>query len=110
MDTKHIRTRQIGDVLLVHFNETRMLNEELINTIVEELLELIAQGGKMVISFLAVEYISGALCSKILKVKRKIAKSNGQLRLCDVRNPFEITHLDANFNIYETEEVAVQGF
>jgi anti-anti-sigma factor len=91
-----------------------MLNEELINTIVEELLELIAQGGKMVISFLAVEYISGALCSKILKVKRKIAKSNGQLRLCamipDVRNPFEITHLDANFNIYETEEVAVQGF
>lgn len=62
-------------------------------------------GVKLLLNFEHVDYLSSAVLSELLTLKKLIEDENGQLRLCalstDIQQVFQITNLDKVFVIYE---------
>jgi anti-sigma B factor antagonist len=78
----------------------------------QQLLEVIAQGGKQVIvDFSATTFIDSTTLGVLVGGVKRLRPNDGQLSLvCSDRNItkiFEITGLDRVFAIYETREEAV---
>src|ERR671939_441618 len=80
----------------------------------QQLLEVIAQGGKQVIvDFTNTTFIDSTTLGVLVGGVKRLRTNDGQLSLvCSDRNItkiFEITGLDRVFTIYQTREEAVQG-
>ncbi len=59
-------------------------------------------------------YLSSLALGTLINVKKKIARVEGQLKLCsiypDLLEVFKITRLDTVFDIYKDEPAARQAF
>jgi anti-sigma B factor antagonist len=110
-----LNVEKIGDVALVRFTMSRVLDQSNVNQLGEELDELIEKHYmvKMVLNFERIHYMSSAVMGKLVNLKRKIDKEKGDLRLCNIDDNimeiFKIMRFNKIFNIFETEEKAVKG-
>ncbi len=84
---RRIETSEVGDVTIVSFVDKRILDEQNIQTIGEQLFELVESEGrrKLLLNFKNVEYLSSAALGKLINLNNKVRKANGQLRLCAIR-------------------------
>ena len=113
---RRLEVEHIGDVTVVNFVDRKILDEQNIQVIGEQLFGLVDQEHvkKMLLNFGNVEYLSSAALGKLITLNKKVAAAGGRLVLCNIDpqiyEVFEITKLNKLFNIQKEEQAALQAF
>jgi len=113
---RRLEVEDIGDVTVVNFVDRKILDEQNIQIIGEQLFSLVDESGrrKILLNFHNVEYLSSAALGKLITLNKKINAVGGKLVLCEIDpqiyEVFEITKLDKFFNIQKEEQAALQSF
>jgi anti-sigma B factor antagonist len=109
-------TREEQGVTVVHFADTKVIDQRNINEIGAELMEMVESKGvrKMLINMENVHYLSSAVLGKLISVHKALRMDGGVLKLSNIAPPiyevFEITRLNRVFDIFETEAEALEAF
>jgi anti-sigma B factor antagonist len=113
---RRLETEDLGDVTVVSFTDRKILDEQNIQRIGEELFGLVDDLGRknLLLNFGNVEYMSSAALGKLITLNKKVQAAGGRLVLCkidpQIREVFEITRLDRLFTIKGDEQEALQVF
>ena len=113
---RRLEVEDIGDVTVINFVDRKILDEQNIQVIGEQLFGLVDQEGKrkLLLNFGNVEYLSSAALGKLITLNKKLQGAGGRLILCNIDpqiyEVFEITKLDKFFNIQKEEQAALQSF
>lgn len=113
---RRLEVEDIGDVTVVNFTDKKILDEQNIQVIGEQLFSLVDELGrrKILLNFRNVEYLSSAALGKFITLNKKINGVSGKLVLCNIDpqiyEVFEITKLNKLFNIQKEEQDGLQAF
>ncbi|MBY0231381.1 MAG: STAS domain-containing protein [Gemmataceae bacterium] len=113
---RRLEVESIGDVTVVNFVDRKILDEQNIQVIGEQLFSLVDEEGykKLLLNFSNVEYLSSAALGKLITLNKKLQGVGGKLILCNIDpqifEVFEITKLDKFFKIVKEEQAALQAF
>ncbi len=113
---RRLEVEDIGDVTVVNFVDRRILDEQNIQVIGEQLFSLVDEVGrrKILLNFGNVEFLSSAALGKLIALQKKLQAVGGRLILCnidpEIYEVFEITRLDKFFTIQKEEQAALQAF
>ena len=113
---RRLEVEDIGDVTVINFVDRKILDEQNIQIIGEQLFSLVEQENrrKLLLNFGNVEYLSSADLGKLITLNKKLQGVGGRLILCNIDpqiyEVFEITKLDKFFNIQKEEQAALQSF
>jgi anti-sigma B factor antagonist len=113
---RRLQIEQIGQVTVVSLTNRKLLVEESIQAVGEDLFRLVEQSGrtKLLLNFSNVEHMSSAVLGMLVRLNKKVLVSGGKLALCgidpQIREVFEITKLDKVFSIHSDEQEALQTF
>ena len=113
---RRLELEEIGDVTVVSFVDRKILDEQNIQIIGDQLFNLVEEQGKrkILLNFGNVEYLSSAALGKLITLNKKVQAAKGRLILCNIDpqiyEVFEITRLDKFFNIEKEEQKALQAF
>jgi anti-sigma B factor antagonist len=113
---RRLEVEDINDVTVVNFTDKKILDEQNIQIIGEQLFSLVDELGrrKLVLNFSNVEYLSSAALGKFITLNKKVNAAGGRLVLCNIDpqiyEVFEITKLNKLFNIQKEEQAALQAF
>jgi len=113
---RRLEVEHIGDVTVVNFVDRKILDEQNIQIIGEQLFSLVDEEGwrKILLNFSNVEYLSSAALGKFITLNKKLGQAGGKLILCNISpeilEVFEITKLDKFFKIRKEEQAALQEF
>jgi anti-sigma B factor antagonist len=113
---RRLEVEDSGDVSVVHFVDKKILDEQNIQMIGDDLFRLVDELGrrKILLNFGNVEFLSSAALGKLITMNRKVQAVRGKLVLCniskEIREVFEITKLDKLFTILPDEQAALQAF
>ena len=111
-----LEVEDIGDVTVVNFIDKKILDEQNIQIIGEQLFRLVDDLGrtKLLLNFGNVEYLSSAALGKLITLNKKVNSSGGKLILCNIApniyEVFEITKLNKILNIQKDEQGGLQAF
>lgn len=103
-----------GDVLVVYL-EGR-LDVSVANEVEEQLAELIDSGDykKVLLNMDGIEYMSSSGFRACISTLRKLNAKEGYLKMCNIRPAvkriFDVIELTSLFDIYPTEEEALNSF
>ena len=113
---RRLEVETIGDVTVVNFTDKRILDEQNIQVIGEQLFGLVDEQGhrRLLLNFSNVEYLSSAALGKFITLNKKVAATGGKLVMCNINEEifevFEITKLNRLFNIQKDEQTGLQAF
>jgi anti-sigma B factor antagonist len=113
---RRLEVEDIGDVTVVNFTDRKILDEQNIQIIGEQLFSLVDEMGrrKVLLNFRNVEYLSSAALAKLVNLNKKLQQVGGRLILCGIAPPimevFEITKLNRLITIHDEEQAALQAF
>lgn len=113
---RRLEVEDIGDVCVVNFVDRKIIDEQNIQAIGEELNSLVDDFGrrKVLLNFANVSYLSSAALAKLITLNKKLLQVGGKLILCNIDpqiyEVFEITRLNKVFNIQSEEQTALQAF
>src|SRR5712692_2973030 len=113
---RRLEVEDCGDITVVNFIDRKILDEQNIQKIGEDLFSLVDELGrkKILLNFGNVEYLSSAALGKLITLNKKLQAAGGRLILCNIdpqiHEVFEITKLDKFFNIQKEEQAALQAF
>jgi anti-sigma B factor antagonist len=113
---RRLEVEDIGDITVVNFTDKKILDEQNIQIIGEQLFSLVDELGrrKLLLNFGNVEYLSSAALGKFITLNKKVKGAGGKLVLCNIDpqiyEVFEITQLNRLFNIQKEEQAALQSF
>jgi anti-sigma B factor antagonist len=113
---RRLEVEDIGEVTVVNFTDKKILDEQNIQVIGEQLFSLVDELGrrKLLLNFSNVEYLSSAALGKFITLNKKVKGAGGSLILCaidpQIYEVFEITKLNKLFNIQKDEQTALQAF
>ena len=113
---KSIVARAVGNVVVVYFTDSKILEEMQIKWLGAELYDIVEKQNRtsILISFQNVEQFSTALLGKLVGLKKKAVEADGALKLCcippNVMEIFTVTGLDAAFEIFDDEPDAIKSF
>jgi anti-sigma B factor antagonist len=106
----------IGDIAVVSFVDKKILDEQNIALIGDDLFRLVDELGrrKILLNFSNVEFLSSAALGKLIRLHQKLAAGSGKLILCGISKGimeiFELTKLDKMLTIIKDEQKALQSF
>src|SRR6202049_3870625 len=113
---RRLEVEDIGEVTVVTFTDKKLLDEQNIQVIGEQLFSLVDDLGrhKLLLNFSNVEYLSSAALGQLITLNKKVNAAGGRLVLCNIDpqiyEVFEITKLNKLFNIQKEEQAALQAF
>ncbi|GIW81037.1 MAG: hypothetical protein KatS3mg105_2844 [Gemmatales bacterium] len=113
---RRLEVEDIGDVSVITFTDRKILDEQNIQAIGEELFRLVDDDGrhKILLNFSNVDYLSSAALAKLITLNKKLQQVGGRLVLCNIDpqiyEVFEITKLNKLFNIQAEAQTALQSF
>ena len=113
---RRLEVEDIGDVTVVNFVDRKILDEQNIQIIGEQLFSLVDELGrrKVLLNFGNVEFLSSAALGKLITLNRKLQSAGGKLILCNIDpqiyEVFEITRLNKLFTIHKDEQDGLQAF
>jgi anti-sigma B factor antagonist len=113
---RRLEQEEVGDVTVVSFVDKKILDEQNIQTIGEQLFDLVDNQDKkkILLNFSNVEFLSSAALGKLITLNKKVQTTGGKLIMCkiakEIMEVFEITKLDKLFKIYKDEQAALQAF
>lgn len=111
-----LNTITVGDITAVDFIDSRILDENIIKVVVEELFALVNNSYKikLLIDFQNVDYLSSAVLGKMVALKKLVDEAKGMLKLCNIkpsiRQIFSITKLDKLIEIHPDQAAAIKAF
>ena len=111
-----LQIREHEDVLIVGFSESKILDDARIQQLGKELVEqaAAAQGGKMVLNFSGVSFMSSAMIGKLVLLNKKCKQDEVNLKISNiapsVAEVFKIMRLNKVFDIHKDEEKAIKSF
>ena len=106
----------IGDVTVVNFIESTMLDMQLIQRVSGELYALVETRDrrKLILDFTGVKFLSSQMLGVLITLQKKIRALEGKLVLCalkpEVHKVFKITGLEKLFDFYPDEKEALKAF
>jgi len=107
---------EVGDVTLVNFVDKKILDEQNIQMIGDDLFRLVDELGrkKVLLNFSNVEFMSSAALGKLIRLHQRLHSLGGKLILCGISKAileiFEITKLDKMLTIVKEENTALNSF
>ncbi len=113
---KHLRLETIDGVTVVSFVDSKIVTDENIQEVGDQLYSLVEQEGhrQLLLNFGNVQYLSSAALGKLINLKKKVGTVKGKLKLCcihpDLLEVFKITRLDQVFEIYDEEQAALDKY
>ncbi len=119
MPTHHgspwLEREDCGNVTIVRLKTPKTIDDEVIRLIFDPIYALTSVGrSQLVLNLTAVHFLPSAALGKLIMLNRKVGVTNGRLALCQLTPPIqevlETTHLNDHFNIYATEQEALQSF
>ena len=83
---RHLAVQREGEVIVVQFDEPRILDERTVKEITEELFDVAnREGGRnLVLSFSKVFSLSSVMLAKLVMLQKKMEQERRQLTLCHV--------------------------
>jgi anti-sigma B factor antagonist len=112
---RRLELEEVGEVTVVSFVDKKILDEQNIQIIGEQLFDLVDNQAKkkILLNFSNVEFLSSAALGKLITLNKKVGTSGGKLAMCkiakEIMEVFEITKLDKLFKIYPDEQAALQA-
>ena len=112
---RRIDIEDVGDVTVAKFTDKKILDENNIQMIGNQLSGLVDDDGrrKIILDFSNVEYLSSAALGKLITMNQKVRDVGGTLRLCSIRpdifEVFAITRLNKVFDIRDDQQAALNG-
>jgi anti-sigma B factor antagonist len=106
---KHLEVEQIGDVTVARFTDKKILDEQTLQAIREQLFGLVGELGrcKLLLDFGSVEYLSSPILGELITLHKQVNAAGGQLMLCNIDpqiyEVFEITKLNKLFDVRRKE-------
>lgn len=120
MSSKHeshwLEREDIGDVTIVRLTTPKFLDDEVVRTVFDPICSLASSMGRnrLVLNLAAVEFLPSMGLGKLVLLNRTALSANGRLALCHLcprlQENLETTRLVPLFNIYATEQEALQSF
>jgi len=116
MSRQRITVEDVGDVAVVQFVDKKILDEQNIQLIGDDLYRLIDELGrrKLLLNFSNVDFMSSAALGKLIELHRKATKANGKVILCsiakDIMQVFTLTKLDKMLKIVKDEQTGLGSF
>lgn len=113
---RRLEIEEVGDVTAVSFVDKKILDEQNIQIIGEQLFDLVDNQAKkkILLNFGNVEFLSSAALGKLITLNKKVQAAGGKLCMCkiarEIMEVFEITKLDKLFKIFKDEQTALQAF
>ena len=113
---RRLEVEDIGDITVVNFVDKKILDEQNIQVIGEQLFSLVDELGrrKVLLNFKNVEFLSSAALGKLITLNRKLQSAGGKLVLCEIDpqiyEVFEITKLNKLFKILPTRADALASY
>jgi anti-sigma B factor antagonist len=113
---RRLEVEEIGDIAVVNFVDKKILDEQNIQMIGDDLFRLVDELGrrKILLNFGNVDFMSSAALGKLIGLHRKLQGVQGKLVLCkiakDILDVFKITKLDKIFIIVADEQAGLQAF
>src|SRR6202035_5986825 len=107
---RRLEVEDYGEITVVNFIDRKILDEQNIQKIGEDLFSLVDELGrrKILLNFGNVEYLSSAALGKFITLNKKVNAAGGRLILCNIDpqiyEVFEITKLNKLFNIQKEEQ------
>src|SRR5580658_8506816 len=107
---RRLEIEEVGEVTVVNFIDKKILDEQNIQIIGEQLFELVDNQGKkkILLNFSNVEFLSSAALGKLITLNKKVQASGGKLGMCkitkEILEVFQITRLDRLFKIFPDEQ------
>ena len=111
-----LRSEENDDVLVVYFNDAKILDESKIQQVHNELNEMLssAPAGKLLLNFDNVTFMSSAMIGKIILLNKKCKSNDVKLKLCNISDNvmevFKLMRLNKVLDIHKDEEKAVASF
>lgn len=117
--TRRLELETIGKVTVASLRDERILSEDVIHELGEELRGLVARQGRrnIVVNFGRVKAFSAAALSVLLYLKQRVDATEGQLRLCcvhpELKEVFDIHRGRKSaplFEVFDDEDSALESF
>ncbi|QEH38247.1 Anti-sigma-B factor antagonist [Aquisphaera giovannonii] len=111
-----LRLEDVDGVTVVSFTDSKIVTEDQIQEVGDQLNALTEDGAKqkILLNFGNVQYCSSTVLGKLVGFKRRIDKNKGKLKFCcihpDLMIPFKLTGLDKVFEMYAEEQAALDKF
>lgn len=112
----HLQTREHKGILVIVFQEIRLIDDLEISEIGTELLNTVTATklDKVLLNFEHVKFMASSMIGKITMLRKKCIEQKVDLRLCclteNIKEVFGLMKLDNIFDIYESEEEAFNGY
>lgn len=113
----YLAIQERGDVVMVTFTQTRILDENTIRAIGSEFANLTLEAAadrKLLLNFAGVDFMSSAMLGQIVRLNKQCKNDNIKLKLCSivpqVLEVFTITKLDKLIDIASDEAAALAAF
>lgn len=108
--------RQHEDILIIYFQDVRIIDDSRINALGRELTELVNTGDskKFILNFQNVSFMSSAMIGKLVLFGKNCKTAGIELKLCSI-NPnveevFNLMQLKKVFVIDKNEETAIKAY
>jgi anti-sigma B factor antagonist len=111
-----ITTQTSGEILVVGFTDSKILDSQRIEQVGKELQEVVRQAvhKKLLVNFGGVSFMSSAMITKLVMLNKACKAQGIALKFCDVSanvmEVFKITKLNKLFDIQDKEEKAIASF
>lgn len=110
-----LNVTEVGDVTVVTFAWRKILDEQVIRDLREQLHYLVEHEGrrKILLNFRGVELMSSAMFGSLLTLHRLLQRFEGRVVFCEldptIQEVFEITRLARVLTIHKDEQGALQS-
>lgn len=111
-----ITTTTNGEILVVGFTDSKILDSQRIEQVGKELQDVVRQAvhKKLLLNFGGVSFMSSAMITKLVMLNKSCKAQGVTLKFCEVSanvmEVFKITKLNKLFDIQEGEEKAIASF
>ena len=116
MSRQRITVEDVGDVAVVQFVDKKILDEQNIQLIGDDLFRLVDELGrrKLLLNFSNVDFMSSAALGKLIRLHQRLTQVGGKLVLCniakDILQVFVLTKLDKMLKIVKDEQTGLGSF
>ncbi len=116
MTTSSLWSQTNGEVLVVYFSDSKILDDVRIQQIGKDLTDMVAKAehSKMLLNFQNVGFMSSAMIGKLILLSKKCKTDGVDLKVCNIvpniMEVFKIMKLNRLFDIHDDEANAIKAF
>jgi anti-sigma B factor antagonist len=115
--TPRIHVNEVDGVQVIRFTDRQLFDERTVREVADQILAALPGDGspiRLILDFTDINLVSSTLLSKLILLQRRVASSNGKLRLCEmspvIQQVFRTANLDRLFTIDRDQRAALEAF